>query len=549
MKGAAGNVEREKLNRFVREAEITAALDHPNILPIHELAVTSGGELFYSMKKVDGKAWNDIIDDNINTQDENVECLLKVCDAIAFAHSKRVIHRDLKPGNIMIGGFGEVLVADWGMAVDLSKTDNFRPTADQKDPFSFGGTPAYMSPEMAKHDWPRIGTRSDIYLLGAILYHLVQGRPPRDGRTVYEVLERARSNFYFPVNDDSGLTAVALKAMANSPSDRYATVEEFQEAIREVNRHAESSRLSEHADKLLAEASQASDYGKFNEAIFSYRNAIDLWRDNKPAQVGLKKAKLAYSENALNRGDYDVCLETLDPQEPDEKGLYEKAKAAQLEARSREIRYRRLRRFSAIGATGALAILSGLSLWLWTSIKQVEIARDDAVRSEKSASAARDKAVEQEGIAKTEAENARKAEGEAIRQKGIAEGETDKANKAAIALRESNEKLVEETKQKEAQRKLAEQKSIEALSNERIAKLGGYQSSLLSAFNLAQSYNVRRSNALLTEIRSLQKWNVDSTGKVGREQRGSKCGVGFEVATSTPTGFMALSSSCCAYRS
>jgi serine/threonine protein kinase len=534
MKGAAGNVEREKLNRFVREAEITAALDHPNILPIHELAVTSGGELFYSMKKVDGKAWNDIIDDNINTQDENVECLLKVCDAIAFAHSKRVIHRDLKPGNIMIGGFGEVLVADWGMAVDLSKTDNFRPTADQKDPFSFGGTPAYMSPEMAKHDWPRIGTRSDIYLLGAILYHLVQGRPPRDGRTVYEVLERARSNFYFPVNDDSGLTAVALKAMANSPSDRYATVEEFQEAIREVNRHAESSRLSEHADKLLAEASQASDYGKFNEAIFSYRNAIDLWRDNKPAQVGLKKAKLAYSENALSRGDFDVCLETLDPQEPDEKGLYEKAKAAQLEARSREIRYRRLRRFSAIGATGALAILSGLSLWLWTSIKQVEIARDDAVRSEKSASAARDKAVEQEGIAKTEAENARKAEGEAIRQKGIAEGETDKANKAAIALRESNEKLVEETKQKEAQRKLAEQKSIEALSNERIAKLGGYQSSLLSAFNLAQSYNVRRSNALLTEIRSLQNGMLIPQEKLGGNNEVQNVGLDLRLQQAPP---------------
>ena len=534
MKGAAGSVEREKLNRFVREAEITAALDHPNILPIHELAVTDGGELFYSMKKVDGKAWNDIIDDKINTLDENVECLLKVCDALAFAHSKRVIHRDLKPGNIMIGGFGEVLVADWGMAVDLSKTDNFRPTAEQKDPFSFGGTPAYMSPEMAKHDWPRIGTRSDIYLLGAILYHLVQGRPPRDGRTVYEVLERARSNFYFPVNEDSGLTAVALKAMANSPSDRYATVEEFQEAIREVNRHAESARLSDHADKLLEEASQASDYGKFNEAIFSYRNAIDLWRDNKPAQLGLKKAKLAYSENALSRGDFDVCLETLDANEQDEKELYEKAKAAQLEARSREIRYRRLRRFSAIGATGALAILSGLSLWLWNSIKQVELARDDANQSAVQAIKERNNAITQEGIAKTEAEKASKAREEAERQKGIAEGETIKANKALEALKISNQNLATETEQKEAQRKLAEKKSIEALSNERIAKLGGYQSSLLSAFNLAQSYNVRRSNALLSEIRSLQDGMLIPQEKLGGNDEVQNVGLDLRLQQAPP---------------
>jgi serine/threonine protein kinase/WD40 repeat protein len=520
LKGAAGKIERDRLNRFVREAEITAGLDHPNILPIHELAITSEGELFYSMKKVDGRAWNEIISDTQMSLSENVECLLKVCDAIAFAHSKKVIHRDLKPGNIMIGGFGEVLVADWGMAVDLGKVENFRATRERKDPFSFGGTPAYMSPEMAKHDWPKIGTRSDIYLLGAILYHLVMGRPPRDGRTVYEVLERARANFYFPIENPTGLVAVALKAMEANPTDRYETVEEFQEAIREVNRHAESARLSDHAGKLLEQAQQTSDYSKFNESIFSFRNAIDLWTENKPAIAGLKQAKIAYSENALSRGDFDVCLETLDQNDAEEATLYAKAKQAQLEARSREIRYRRLRRVTSIGALLAVTILSGLSFWLWISIDQARVAQKQAQGSERIAINEAANAREQKVIADKEAEKARLAEGEAKKSEAKALDARDFANKTAAELSETNKKLAAETQQKEEERARAERKSIEALYNERIAKLGGFQSSLLSAFNLAESYNVRRSGALLSDIRDLQRSMVVASqeqGELGEE--------------------------------
>jgi serine/threonine protein kinase/WD40 repeat protein len=504
IKGPAGSVERDKLNRFVREAEITAALDHPNILPIHELAVTSGGELFYSMKKVEGEAWNDIIDDNKKTLDENVECLLKVCDAIAFAHSKQVIHRDLKPGNIMIGGFGEVLVADWGMAVDLNKSLDFKPTPQQKDPFSFGGTPAYMSPEMAKHDWPKIGTRSDIYLLGAILYHLIEGRPPRDGRSVYEVLDRARSNFYFPVEDESGLMAVALKAMEASPTDRYETVEDFQEAIREVNRHAESSRLSDHAEGLLKEAIDKSDYGKFNESIFSFRNAIDLWRDNRPAHEGLKRARLAYSENALSRGDFDVCLDTLDGTAADERELYAKAKAAQTEARNRELRYRRLRRTSVIGALVAFAGLSGLSLWLTSSLRQVSLQNTEiAQKNDEIGEANKSLEAKQKELV-TKNETLDKQANELIQSNKEIKERSEQIEKQSVEIKQKSEALAAETIQKEAQRLLAVQKSLEAQANERTAKLGSYQSSLLSAYNLAQSYNVRRSNALLGEIRDIQ---------------------------------------------
>lgn len=520
LKGSSGRIERDRLNRFVREAEITAALDHPNILPIHELAITSAGELFYAMKKVDGRAWNEILADKKTSLHENVECLLKVCDAIAFAHSKRVIHRDLKPGNIMIGGFGEVLVADWGLAVDLSKFENFQATRDQKDPFSFGGTPAYMSPEMAKHDWPRIGTRSDIYLLGAILYHLVVGKPPRDGRTVYEVLERARANYYIPVEHPTGLLAVALKAMETNPADRYETVEEFQEAIREVNRHAESSRLSDHAAALLEAAKNTSDYSKFNEAIFSFRNAIDLWNENKPAIDGLRAARIAYSENAISRGDFDVCLETLDSNDPEESVLYSKAQQAQSEARTRGIRYRRLRRVATAGAVIALSILSALSFWLWISIDQARVAEKQAQESEFIAKTEAENARKQQNIATAEANRARSAEDAARRSEEKAIDARDVANKTAQELSETNQKLAAETLRKEEERARAEQKSIEALYNERIAKLGGYQSSLLSAFNLAESYNVRRSGALLQDIRSLQESMLSAAPELDESMNG-----------------------------
>ncbi|MEY4567751.1 MAG: hypothetical protein RLY14_2721, partial [Planctomycetota bacterium] len=503
-KDKSSSSEREKLNRFVREAEITASLDHPNILPIHEIAVTSEGELFYSMKRVQGKSWDDILDEKKETLDESVEHLLKVCDAIAFAHSKGIIHRDLKPGNVMIGGFGEVLVADWGMAVDVSNSANFKPTEEKREPFSFGGTPAYMSPEMAKHDWRKIGPASDIYLLGAILYHLIEGKPPRDGRTVFDVLEGAKNNSVIKPKEMGGLMAVALKAMSASTTDRYKTATEMQDAIREVNRHAESMRLANRSAKLLEEAIAESDYEKFNGAIFGYRDALNLWRDNKAAEVGVNKARMAYAENAFSRGDFDVCLDALDPENPAEKELYSKAEKAQAEAKNRERRYRSLRRYSAIGAVVALGGLSLLTLRLQSTNGKLEVQTGLA---QTEAANAR----EQEKKAKEEAGKARAAEADANTQKEKAEAAKILADmEAANARNAENNARMEELKAKEAAEKekkakdVANQKTLEAIRNERIATLGSYQARLLSAYSLAESLSIGRSNALLAEIEQLQ---------------------------------------------
>ena len=141
-------------------------------MPIYDLGKDESGLLFYSMKHVKGTPWNQVIGDK--SLAENVEILMKVADAVAFAHSRGVVHRDLKPENVMLGGYGEVLLMDWGLAI--------KPESPAAKAAGVGGTPAYMAPEMIVARPEEIGFSADIYLLGAILYEIVTGIPPHDGR-------------------------------------------------------------------------------------------------------------------------------------------------------------------------------------------------------------------------------------------------------------------------------------------------------------------------------------------------------------------------------
>ncbi len=198
--------------KFLNEAKITGDLDHPNIVPIHDLGISDDGTVFYSMKMVGGVSWEEVL--CAKSRQENLTILLKVCDAVAFAHSRNVIHRDLKPENIMLGEFGEVLVMDWGLAVNMERSGDI----------VLGGTPAYMAPEMATHDVDRIGFTSDIYLLAAMLYEVVAGFPPHPGQTVTECVAAAARNELIPVEIDDELLNVALVGMATNPRDRFQNV-------------------------------------------------------------------------------------------------------------------------------------------------------------------------------------------------------------------------------------------------------------------------------------------------------------------------------------
>ena len=234
--------------RFVAEALVTARLQHPSIVPVYEAGRWPGGEPFYAMKLVSGRSLADVIAER-KTLQERLALLphvLAVAEAMAYAHSERIIHRDLKPANVLVGDFGETVVIDWGLAKDLSREHGAEPGGDATPAApavdsgltrvgTVMGTPAYMPPEQAAGQ--SVDERADVYALGAILYHLLAGTRPYEGKTSEQVLQRvvggpppplSQRQKHIPVD----LLAIVSKAMARDPAARYATARELAEDLR-----------------------------------------------------------------------------------------------------------------------------------------------------------------------------------------------------------------------------------------------------------------------------------------------------------------------------
>jgi hypothetical protein len=321
--------------RFLAEAAVTGRLDHPNIVPIHDLGIDQDGIPFYAMKHVRGRPWSELLREK--TQEENLDILLRVGDTVAFAHARGVIHRDLKPENVMLGDFGELLVMDWGLAVaveDLRRERHAQPVAC--------GTPAYMAPEMAVDDHQRIGTTSDIYLLGAILFEIVAGTAPHPGADVSSSLLAAAKNLIVPSGQTGELAEIALRAMAKEPSERQATVQDFQAAIRAYQSHAQSLELSSRAARFMSQASRERGYDAFARAQYAFEDALELWPDNAFARAGARHARLAYAERARAAGDLDLAASLLSASDADHVLLLRQVEAV------RHMRHHRQRRIRVL---------------------------------------------------------------------------------------------------------------------------------------------------------------------------------------------------------
>jgi serine/threonine-protein kinase len=237
----------ESRSRFVLEAQITGGLEHPGIVPVYSLGHDAAGRPFYAMRFIRGDSLRDAVaafhgadgpaagsGARMLALQKLLRRFLDVCNAIAYAHSRGVLHRDLKPGNIMVGQYGETLVVDWGLAKvvgtpESSSEATLRPPSasgsSETLPGSAIGTPAYMSPEQAAGQLDKLGPASDVYSLGATLYYLLTGKAPFEGDDVVAVLERVqRGDFPAPrpvePNVPRPLESICLKAMAACPSDR-----------------------------------------------------------------------------------------------------------------------------------------------------------------------------------------------------------------------------------------------------------------------------------------------------------------------------------------
>ena len=245
--------------RFVREARVSAMLQHPNTVPTYEIGRDSQGHCYFTMKLVHGYTLREILDFRERYDlTRLMEVVIQVAHALGYAHNHGVAHRDIKPENVLVGPFGEVLLLDWGLAkvwrdpTRKSSAPESRPAEAAASPNAsdapkelsltdegkLQGTVSYMSPEQIKDD-PAIDYRTDIYSLGAVLYEILAGQPPFEGETFDEILGKAlnaelvapsqRSQAPVPVPER--LQDICLRCLARLPEDRIQTAEEL---IREL---------------------------------------------------------------------------------------------------------------------------------------------------------------------------------------------------------------------------------------------------------------------------------------------------------------------------
>jgi len=247
--------EAQQVDRFVAEAQTVAQLQHPSILPIYELGTLSDGRAYFTMPEIRGTTLSQRLLATMASSTgpgtgtvgrrRLVDVLTQAAEAVAYAHERGVIHRDLKPDNIMIGDYGEVYVLDWGLAKVLGRND---PMADPEDTIRTDrrvqdvfatsssqvlGTPMYMAPEQARPA-VELTAAADVFSLGAILLELVSGERPRHGRSVGSVLRQALSNQLHPLPETTppALASIIRKATATEPTERYPSAKPLAEDLR-----------------------------------------------------------------------------------------------------------------------------------------------------------------------------------------------------------------------------------------------------------------------------------------------------------------------------
>ncbi len=314
----------EQFQQFLGEARLHGRLEHPNILPVHTLGSRDGAP-FLAMKLVEGMAWKERLRERPEALDEHLEILLAVCNAVGYAHSRGVVHADLKPTNVLLGSFGEVQLMDWGVAVELDKASG-RPLTPIVSGF---GTPSYMPPELAQGEGGAVGSATDVYLLGGLLYEILSGRPPRQGTSFLQVLARASLGQCDPLPEQASpeLAAICRRALEPRPEARFADAAGFQRAVREFMTQRESHRIAASARQRLASTrsalagllleSQPDEetrnrlYRDFAESVAGFGQALELWQANEPAARDREQARLAWARSALQLGDHALCASLL----------------------------------------------------------------------------------------------------------------------------------------------------------------------------------------------------------------------------------------------
>ncbi len=314
-------VGADVLDPLITEARVAGRLAHPHIVPVHALGTDANGAPLLVMKRIEGAAWSALIGEPqhaiwsrwpADPVERAVQVTLRVADALVSAHSAQVLHRDVKPANVVLGPVGEVYLVDWGLALPIG--DDGVAQAE-----GVAGTPAYMAPEMFDTG-ARLDARSDVYLLGATLYEALAGqRARRGGNLAAVVLEACSGPPPLPAVVPARLVSIVRRAMAVAPGERYADVEALRAALQRFLDHRPSIALAARA----AAAHARLDAGRtarvdpdaldaeLAAARFGYRAALSAWPSNPEARAGLQNLLESVIAHDLERGEVAAARRAL----------------------------------------------------------------------------------------------------------------------------------------------------------------------------------------------------------------------------------------------
>ena len=319
---------------IIKEARLMARLAHPNIPPVYELAYSDDGLPIILMKRVRGTPWSVLLhqDDHPywdhwrgNRLKRHLQVFCQVCNALEYAHSEGVLHRDIKMENVMVGEFGEVYLLDWGLAVELDDAGFYK--ADH-----FCGTPCFAAPEMSNGSSP-LSTYTDIYLLGGVLHELLTGEVLHSGETLEAVMEQIRLSpaRQYPPHVHPNLAALANTATARRPEDRIASVKDLREAIERHIEQFQAQDLLASTKQKLTELQRTAvvhtrDDFQFHqlafECRFGFHRVKELSSELAGATEGLVSVLILQAEHELRHGRVDAPqhlltqIEELAPEHP-----------------------------------------------------------------------------------------------------------------------------------------------------------------------------------------------------------------------------------------
>ena len=354
---------------LLREAIVTGAIEHPNVVPVHLLGRNEDGRPLLVMKRIEGTPWRDQLvplftkkgPAPLATIERQLHIFTQVCNAIDFAHSRGVLHRDLKPENVMLGSFGEVYVLDWGIARVTDEQLGLPAIVRDSEVV---GTPGYMAPEMAAGDVNATDERTDVYLLGAVLHELVTGKRRHRADGVLATLAAAfeSKSYAYPDWVPEEMAEICNRATHADPEQRFPDVRSLRMAVEAFMRHRSSRELSAAAVAALRELEGVLEgdvrkrtvdavtiAGLVSEARFGLEQALAHWDGNREARRALQRLRVLMVGYEIDNGNLRAAkaqLAALDEPQPE---LEARLREAEAEARKRVEEVAGLERMRAEG--------------------------------------------------------------------------------------------------------------------------------------------------------------------------------------------------------